>query len=155
MKGFTIVEQGHLVQLIDPVSATAPTTSETFIMEAWAHASIIVMGGGGSGLTTITVNECTSFAGSDATAIGYNYAQETTVDGDTLDAALAAATAGGIAIGTSNVFLIIELDGDELSDGYPYVQIHATAPATARLLAAAVVLSGGRYQEDITATAIV
>ena len=153
MKGFTIVEQGHLVQLIDPVSATAPTTSETFIMEAWAHASIIVLGGAGSGVT-ITVNECTSFAGSDATAIGFNYAQEATVDGDTMAAALAAATAGGVAMGTSNVFLVIELDGDELSDGYPYVQINATDPGTSRLIAAAVVLSGGRYQEDITATAI-
>jgi hypothetical protein len=153
MKGFSIVEQGHVVQLIDPQSASAALTSDTFCLENWAHASIIVNGGAGSGLT-VTLYEATSAANSGATLIGFKYAQEATVDGDTLDAALATATTAGVAMGTSNVFLVIELDADELTDGYPWVTLNTSDPGASRLISAVAVLSGGRYQEDITATAI-
>ena len=153
MKGFSIVEQGHVVPLLRPQSLSAAATSDTFCMENWAHATIICEGGAGSGLT-VTLYEATSFNNSGATLIGFRYAQEATVGGDTLDAALAAATTAGVSMGTSNVFLVIELDAEELSDGYPYVTLNTSDPGTSRQFSAIAILSGGRYQEDITATAI-
>lgn len=153
MKGFNIAEMGHVVQLIDPQSISAAATSDVFYMRKWAHATIIVNGGAGSGVT-VTVGECSSFNGSDRTAIGFRYAQEATVDGDTLDAALASAGTTGVAMGTSNVFLVIELDADELTENYEWVVLNISDPGTSRIVSAIAILSGGRYQEDITATAI-
>lgn len=153
MKGFTIVESGHIVPLLRPQTASTALTSDTFCMADWAHATLIVEGGAGSG-TTVTLYEATSFANSGATAIGFKYAQEETVDGDTLDAALTTAGTTGASVGTSNVFLVIELDAAELSDGYQYVTLNTSDPGTSRLLSAIAILSGGRYQEDVVPTAI-
>lgn len=153
MKGFVAAEQGHVMMLYEPLSVSAAATSDTFLMEAWAHASIICAFGAGSGCT-ITLNECTAFTGSGATAITFRFAQEATSGGDVLDAALALASSITIAAGSA-AFAVIELDADMLSDGYPYVQVNLSDPGTAKLAAIVAVLSGGRYQEDITATAIV
>ena len=151
-KGFLVAEQGHFVTLFNPQSQTAALTSDTFLMENWAHASLIVQYGVGSG-TTITVGECTSFAGSDRTAVTFRYAQEATDAGDVLDAALAWASTVTISAGTGGV-AIIEIDGDELTDGYPYLQVNLADPGASKLVSGIAILSGGRYQEDITATVI-
>jgi len=151
-KGFVVAEQGHFVTLLNPQSLGAAVTSDTFLMENWAHATLIFQFGAGSG-TTITVGECTSFAGSDRTAVTFRYAQEATDAGDVLDAALAWASTITIAAGTSAV-AIIEIDADELTDGYPYLQTNIDDPGTAKLASGIAILSGGRYQEDITVTAI-
>ena len=71
-----------------------------------------------------------------------------------IDAALAWASTITIAAGTGG-FAVIELDSDELADGYPYLQVNITDPGTAKLASGVAILSGGRYQEDITATVIV
>ena len=153
MKGMTIVEQAHVVVVLPPTSVTAAMSGVAFHMENWAHASIICSGGAGSGLT-MTIYECRDSAGSGATLIGFDYAEETTVDGDTLAAALAAAGTAGRAVGTSNVFLVAELDADQLSDNYDWVRVNVDDPGTSRLLSIIAVLSGGRFQEDIVPTAI-
>lgn len=154
-KGFVASEMGHVILGLAPqaTSNVAALTSDTFLMKGWSHASILIAGGVGSTATSVTMGECTSFAGSDRTALTFRYAKEATKDGDTLDAALAWASA--LTLGaTAGVFAVIELDADELTDGYPYVQVN-TAASASKDLCIFVVLSGGRYTEDITATAIV
>lgn len=153
-KGFVIAEQGHVVQLIAPVSASAALTSEVFSMENAAHATIIVHGGAGSALT-VTVSECDDFTPTTAATKTFMYAIEATAAGDVLDAALQAAATTGVSIGTATgTHLVIEIDDDELSDGYPCVQINCSDPGTSKVVSAIAILSGGRYQEDITRTAI-
>ena len=150
-KGFTIAEQGHLVNILPPASAVTALTSDSFLMEGWGHASIIVQSGVGSACT-ITVFDSASAAASGASMV-FNYAQETSAAGDTL-AALAAATTAGVAMPTAdNTMMVIEINADELRDGYPWILIRADA-TTANYISAVAVLSGGRYQKDITATAI-
>ena len=153
MNCFNVVEMGHVVTLIAPVSAGVALTSDIFSMANWEHASIIVSAGAGSGLT-VTLYECVGFGATGATLIGYQYAQEEVAGGDTLGAALTAAGTGGVSMtSASGIFMVIELDHDQLSDGYPCVRLNTSA-AAARLVGATAILSGGRYQEDITATAI-
>lgn len=152
-KGFVAAENGHVMMLYEPLTVAAAATSDTFSMEGWAHASILCGFGAGSGCT-ISLGECTSFAGSGRTAVTFRFAQEATSGGDVLDAALAWASTITIAAGSAS-YAVIELDGDELSDGYQYVQVNLTDPGTAKLGCIMAVLSGGRYQSDITATAIV
>ena len=153
-KGFVVAEQGHVVQILAPISATTALTSDVFSMENWAHATIIVLAGVGSA-STVTVSECDNFTPSNAATKTFMYAVEATAAGDTLDAVLAAAATTGTAVSTSSGnFMVIEIDADELSDGYPCVQLNFSDPGAAKLLGAVAILSGGRYQEDITATAI-
>lgn len=151
-KGFTAVEQGHVVNMLDAVSAGTALTSSSILMENWGHASIIVSHGIGSA-TSITVYDAESASASGASMV-FNYAKEDTAAGDTMEAALQAATTGGTNIGgNAGAFLVIEIDADELRDGYPWILIRA-ATVTSNLISAVAVLSGGRYQKDITATAI-
>jgi hypothetical protein len=137
MGKFVVAEQGHIVQLIDPQSQSAALTSEIFTMENWAHATILVFGGAGSA-TTVTVSECDNFTPTTAATKTFMYAVEAT------------AVSIGTATGT---ILCIEIDNDELTDGYPCIQINMSDPGTSKLVSAVAILSGGRYQKDITATA--
>ncbi len=155
-KGFVAAEQGHVVQLLAPVDVAAAATSDTISMENWAHVSIIVGNGVGSS-TTITVGECTGFGGTGRTAVTFRSAQEQGIlGGDVLDAALAYAssvtmTGSAAAIGG---FLVIEIDADELSDGSHFLQVNTDGAGASKLTAMYAILSGGRFQEDITATVI-
>ncbi len=152
--GITLTEEGHFVTLLASQNITAAATSEVFSMENWAHATIMVQGGAGSS-TTITVSECDNFTPSNATKIIFAYAQETTAAGDTLTA-LTDATTAGVALGTATgVFTIIEIDSDQMTDGFPYLQINLSDPGAGKQVSAVAILSGGRYQEDITATVII
>ena len=124
-------------------------------MKNWAHASIICGFGVGSS-TTITLGECVGFGGTSRTAISFRYAQEAAGGGDVLDAALVWASSISIvgSVAALGGFAVIEIDADELSDGFQYVQVNLTDPGASKLAAMYAVLSGGRYQEDITATVI-
>ena len=154
MSKFVVAEQGHVVQLLAPQSQTAALTSEVFSMENWAHATIIVLGGAGSACT-VTVSECDNFTPSNAATKTFLYAVEATAAGDVLDAALATSATSGTSIGTATgTIMVIEIDADELSDGYPCVQVNFSDPGTSKLISAHAILSGARYAEDITATAI-
>jgi len=151
--GITLCEEGHFVTLIAPQSQSAALTSEVFSMENYSHATIIVQGGAGSS-TTITVSECDDFTPTTAATKTFSYAQETTADGDTATA-LAAATTAGVALGTATgIFTIIEIDDTELTDGYPCIQINLSDPGTSKLVSAFAILTGPRFGEDITQTAI-
>lgn len=154
MAGFVISEQGHVVTMLAPVSASTALTSEVISMENWAHATIILMGGAGSA-TTMTVSECDDFTPTSAATIAWAYSQEATAAGDTLTALAAAGTAG-VSTGTSTgTLLIAEIDAAELTDGMPNLQVNISDPGTSKVVSIIVILSGGRYQEDITATVIV
>ena len=154
MHGFKIAEQGHVVSMLSPVDVIAATSSEVINLENWSHVSFICMKGAGSS-ATIVVEECDDFVPTNVATIPYSYAQEATAAGDTLTALAAAGTAG-IASGTaSGVLLVIEIDADELSDGFPYIRLKCADPGTSHLGTWVAICSGGRYQEDITATIIV
>ena len=154
-KGFVVAEQAHVVSIFYPINITAAATCDVFSMENWSHASIIITAGAGSA-TTVTVSEADDFTPSNEATKVFNYAVEATAAGDVLDAALAAAATTGVSTGTATgSIMVIEIDADELADGYPCVIVRFTDPGAGKVVSAVAVLSGGRYQEDITATAIV
>ena len=155
-KGFVLAEEGHVVQMLAPVAVAAAGTGDTISMENWGHVSIICGLGIGSA-TTITVGECVGFGGTSRTALTFRSAQEATGGGDVLDAALAWASTITIAGSAAHVggFAVIEIDADELADGYNFLQVNVADPGTSKLACVYAILSGGRYQEDITATVIV
>ena len=152
--GFNLCEQAHIVTMLAPISAATALTSEIINMENWAHCSLIVTCGAGSSFT-FTVRECDNFTPSNSSKIGFDYYQELTGAGDTLTAVATAGT-GGVAAGSNTgIITVAEIDTDQLSDGYGYLQCNISDPGDAKLVSIMAVLSGGRYQEDITATVIV
>lgn len=155
MKGITIAEQCHVINALGPVDIGGVVKeSDYWSMENYAHATIIVTAGVVTNAPTITVYESDDLAGSNETAIAFDYYEETTAAGDTLAARASALAAGRTFPSTANsVTLVIEIDASQLSDGYPCMVVK-TDTAAACLIAVTVILSGARYQKEITPTAI-
>lgn len=155
MAGFNITEQGHIVNLVLPEDAVAAVSSEVINMENWSHATIVCMIGASASALTIVPKEATSFAHAGGrTFLPYRYAKEATGSGDTMDAALAAGTTAGVVTSTATgSFVVAEIDASALSDGYPYLYVYCDGQTTGQGAVLAI-LSGGRHQKSINATAI-
>ena len=154
-KGITIAEQCHIVNALAPVDiGGAAKTSDYFSMANYAHATIIVTCGAVTNAATITLFESDDLAGNATTAIDFKYAQETTAAGDTLGALAWVGATTGISTGTNNGTIhVIEIDASQLTDGYPCLVVKTTN-AGANLISVVAILSGSRYAEDVTPTAI-
>jgi hypothetical protein len=151
---FHVAEQGHVVNIIPPQDINgAGANSDVFSMAGYAHASIVLTLGTTGAASTVTLLECDDFVPSNTTAIGFDYYAETTAAGDTLGSKTTA-TASGFATSTNdNITYVIEVNADELSDGYPCLQLSMTDPTAATVVSAVAILSGGRHQPGGTAIA--
>jgi hypothetical protein len=156
MKGINIAEQLHVVNILPPQSITAAVTSAVFTLKNHAHATIIVTcGATNADAGYITIEECDDFTPANDTAIDFYYYAEETAAGDTLGARTKAAAATGIDVSANdNITYVIEIDASELSDGYPNLILKWSAPGGATYVSAVAILSGSRYAEDQSATAI-
>ena len=155
MFGITIAEECHVVNILPPVDIDAGAqTSDYFSMENYTHATIILTLGVTGAASTVTVEESTTNAGAATTAIAFDYYAETTDAGDTLGARTAATAAGFATSTNDNVTYVIEIDATQLTQGYPYLVLKMTDPGAATLASAVAVLSGNRYAQAVTPTAI-
>ena len=156
-KGFNVAEEGHVVNLIPPIDITGGVTGDVFSMREYAHVSIIIqIGVSAAAPLKIIINECTSFAAANATAIGHRIYKEETALGDTLGAVVNAAAAGETPSANDTIFYVVELDADELSDLSQFVQLSITSTSAVSVIASAVaILSGSRYGEVQSRTQII
>ncbi len=103
--------------------------------------------------STFIVEENTGAGGTGATAIVFKYAEASTAGSDVY-LAVQSATVGGVTTSTrNNMTWVIEIDASQLSDGSPYLNVNFSSGATIQIGAVAV-LSGLRYAEDISLSAI-
>jgi len=155
MKGFVIAEAGHVVQALAPVDINGGiATSDVWSMEEYAHATIIVMLGVTGAASTVTVEQCDDFVPTTHPAIAFAHYDEATAAGDTLGARTAAAV-GGFATGLADgIFYVIEVDASELAAGYPNMRVSMSDPGVQTFAAILVILSGSRYGEVESPTAI-
>ena len=156
MKGTTIAEQMHVVNIIPPVDINGGAVeSDYWSMELYQHATIILTLGATGAASTVTLFESDDNDGTAETAIGFDYYAEETAAGDTLGARTTVANTGfGTHATIDNITYVIEVDASELSDGYPYLVLKMSNPAVATLVSAVAVLSGARYAQAVTPTAI-
>jgi hypothetical protein len=155
MKGITIAEQCHVVNILPPVDINGgAVVSDYFEMALYQHASIIITIGAGGAASTVTLEESTTNAGAATTAIGFDYYAETTAAGDTLGARTTVANTGFATAVANNITYVIEVDASELTDGYPYLVLKMSNPGTATVASAVAILSGARYAQAVTPTAI-
>jgi hypothetical protein len=155
MKGFVLSEEGHFVNILSPVDITGGKVCQAFSMARYQHASILVqVGVSAAAFTKIIVSAGTATAAvgtavAGATAIPFNiYKQETGGEAhDVLGARTAVAAAGYTPTANDGVFYVIEIDGNELPDGSPYVQLSLTNGTNSVIGSAVAILSGARYAE--------
>jgi hypothetical protein len=156
-KSFVISEEGHVVNILPPISLSGGSDTHlySFSMARYTHASILVSLGAAVGTSTITIKECTSHTGSGAKAIPFNVYKCDIARGDTLSSRVACDSAGFSALGaTGNVMYVVELESSQLDDGYPYVALYYTDPSGAQLGCAVAVLSGARYEQQSSVSAL-
>jgi len=123
----------------------AAKTSDYFSMKKYSHVSILVCCGAITNAATITVEESDDNAGSNTTAIGFDYYA---IDGSGDTGDRTTATSSGFSTGTTNNRIwVIEIDAADLTDGYPYLVVKTT-DAAANVITVIPVLSGARYKGD-------
>lgn len=145
----------QIIPIIHPVDTTtnAPTC-DIFSMARYNHACIIVQTGVNSKGFAITVEECTAAAGTNNTALSdFNYREMATTD--TWGALTASSGTLTVADDDDSHVFAIEIDADELSDGYEWVKLTCAAPASGNNYVSAIaILSEPKYKLDVPLTAI-
>lgn len=162
MNGFNVVPGGHPVNVLGPVSISGGKTGQAFSMANAEHVSILINFGvmGAALPTAILVNQCTSAAGANATAMGFRwYIQVAAGSGNDVFAGPNQATAAGILAAALpatvlNCQIVIEIDAAELEaiasvvgaiTEYPYLQVQITDSGNVTFASVVAILSGLRY----------
>ena len=158
-----LAEQTKIIPLIAPADYNAAgKDSDSFTMENYGHATIIVVLGALTGNSDLVVWEGAT-VGAKTTEKIFNYRWTTEVleavaDADTLvaEAAIAVAATGLelTAATYANKMLVIEMDDSELTDGFPWITLAVDADATALFVSAVAILSQHRYAQNVPPTAI-
>lgn len=155
MKGINMAEQCHVINILPPQDVSGAVSSDVFSMENYAHCTIIVQAGStNADAGNITIEECDDFTPTTDTAIVFDYYAETTAAGDTLGAKTTATVAGIDVSANDNITYVIEIDASQLTAGYPCLELKWSACGGATYGSAVAILSGSRYAQDQSATAI-
>jgi len=152
MNQFVLAEMGKPVVGVAPVDiGGVAKVSDYFAMKKYSHASIIVACGAITNAATITVEESDDASGSNTAAIGFAYYALSAAG---VTGARTTATASGFSTSTTNDLMwVIEIDSDELTDGYPFLVVKAT-DAAANLITIIPILSGARNAQAAPPTAL-
>jgi hypothetical protein len=160
-KGFWLVQDGHFVDLIKPVSAGAAQTSTRFNLAQWAHASIVVrFGAAGGPAGAITLNVYPTFTGGSGVAIPFKYFLQNSASApfDVFNEWVQATSSGYTPTSdVADMSIVIEIDTDDIlvAANGEYVELDIAVGSlgtTAQLLDAFGILSGGRFAGDLEAT---
>jgi hypothetical protein len=171
MNGFNVSEAGHVVQVIIPASISGGVIGQAFSMANYKHASIIISIGAQAAQATkiiLSVGTATAAQGTavaNVTAIPFNLYKQESASADVLTAINNIVAAGYQPSATADIFYVIEIDANELeatlagaltgTDGqFNYLQLSITNGANADFVSAVAILSGSRYAEAQSPTAI-
>jgi hypothetical protein len=150
-----LAECGHIVNILPPIDITGGKKGDIFTMKTHVHASILLaIGVSADKFTSVKVNACKDFAGTDAEAIPFSVYKEETADGDTLGARVDVEKTGFEPSANNDIIYVIELDAAQLPEGKPCVELELTNGANSVIASAVAILSGSRYAGDQSATAI-
>lgn len=161
-KGFWATQDGHVVNILPPVSAGAAQTGTRFSMANWAHASLLLrFGAAGGPAGAITLKVYPAETGGSGVAIPFRYALQNASSApfDVFGEWAQATTAGFTpSSDVADEIMGIEIDSDDLlvAANGTYVELDIAVGSlgtTAQVLDAVGVLSGGRYTADLSATA--
>lgn len=155
MKGINIAEQGHVVNILPPVDISGGVLSDIFSMKNFAHATIIIqIGASAAAFTKIILNKGTTFVTGSGVAMAHSIYKEETALGDTLGERTAVLAAGTTPSANDNIMYVIEIDAAELGEDYSTLELSLTNGVNSVIASAIAILSGARYGQDQSPTAI-
>lgn len=154
-----LAQRIHPVIGLNPVANAFASTVYSDVVNAKGYSKVVFIpyhGVGATGTSTFTVlaGDDTADPPTNSTAIPFKYKAMTTSD---VEGALTlATTAGFLSTAGSNQLYWIEVDCEELGDtGKNYLCLKCVeGTASARLGGILILMHGGRYQQDVPATAL-
>lgn len=148
-------QEAHAINLIQPQGSSGATiNSDVFSMKDASHATIYLQTGAVGGDYTFTVAACSNFTPSAEVAIAYKLAYEDTTDGDVLGALTAVAATGTTVANTAGQLHVIEIDAEDLPEGYPDVYLKLAGLNNTTYVSAIAILTGLAYAGDENRTQI-
>ena len=154
-KGFYAAQEGHFVNALPPVDISSGKLSDVWSMAKHQHCTILILvGASAAAFTKIILQACDDFVPTNTTDIPFTLFSEETAAGDTLGAKEAVAAAGKTPSANDNIMYAIEVDASELPDGKPNLRVSLTNGVNSVIASVLAILSGSRYAEDQSATAI-
>jgi hypothetical protein len=154
-----LLQRVHVVKGIDAIADFNDGTKYSDVVNTSGYSKAVFIyhkGVGTTGTTVITVlaGDDTADPPTNSTAIPFKYKAITT--GDTEGALTAATTSGFTTTAGSSQLYVIEVDLEEMGDtGYKYLCLKMVESVNSPVLGGVLImLHGGRYQQDVPATAI-
>jgi len=155
MSRMVLSQEAHIVPILFPQGSGAATiNSDVFSMRDASHATIILTIGAVAGAASFTLAAGTDFTPAAETAIGYMQAAELTTGGDTLGALTAVASTGTTTANTANITYVLEVDAEDLPEGYPNLYLKLADLDNTTYVSAVAILTGLSYAGDQNRTAI-
>jgi len=154
MSRMVLAEQAHIINALAPVDINGGVNSAVWSMKNAAHATIIIKLGVTGAASTVTVQECDDFTPSASTAIGFSYYAEDTASGDQLDDRATVENTGFATSTNNGIFYVIEIDAEQLTEGYPCLRVCFSNPGQSTFADVTVVLTGYAYQGKSQVTEI-
>ena len=141
---------------IADTSSGSPNGDVISLAKGQTAMTIVYTGANATGNTQITVESCDNISPTTTTAIAFRVTKYETSGSDVPSTATAVvSTAGFLTSTVANVFYVIEVDSDMLSGTDKYFQIaQAESSGGAVVGGYFTLISGGRYQEATTDTAL-
>lgn len=154
-KGTTIAEHFHVVNIFPPLDINGSAReSDYFSTKNYAHVSIILTLGVTGGTSAITVYNSDDNIGNNEAAIAFAVYKEETAAGDTLGDRVAATSSGFTTSSNDGIMYVIEIDASSQTVDRPYLVLKLGDPSSATLASAVAILSGSRYAQAATPSAI-
>jgi hypothetical protein len=160
-KGFWATQDGHVVNILPPVSAAAAVAGTRFNLANWEHASLLLrFGAAGGPAGAVTLNVYAAESGGSGVAVPFKYALQNAASApfDVFNEWVQATSAGFTPTNVADQIACIEIDSADLlvANNGTYVELDIAVGSlgtTAQILDAIGILSGGRYTGDMTASA--
>ena len=146
--GVNIAEECHVTTVRFPIDVDTLAGAAFRIVNThlYGHATFILTLGVTGAATTITLAEDANAVAGGGTPIDFAYYVEDTALGDVLSARTFTAAAAGFATsGNDNITYVIEVDCNQMTDGFHYLELRQTDPAAATFCSCVCILSGARY----------
>lgn len=159
--GIVLAEEQHIVNILPPVDITGGVYSDVFTMAKHGHCTILIqVGVSAAAWTKIIVNSCIDSTGHSGTAVAIPFSiykcetLNTAASGDVLGVRTAVSAAGYTPSAVDGIMYVIEIDANELADGYQWIELSLTNGANSVIASAIAILTGSRYGKESSTTVI-
>jgi hypothetical protein len=153
--GINIAEECHIDVIRYPIDVDTLAGAACAIVNTglYGHVTFIIALGVTGAATTITLAEDANATPGGGTPIDFAYYSCTVDSSDVLGARQFTAAAAGFATSANdNVFYVIEVDCNQMTDGFHYLELRQSDPGAQTFGCVIAIMSGMRYTQPQSPT---